>query len=63
VIMYVSEVYMNEVWRARSGIVARGRAWSSPVPATRIRPLIRGSAWKRCLTRARRKGGSTRWPA
>ena len=26
-------------------------------------PLMRGSAWKRCPTRAHRKGGSTRWPA
>ena len=26
---------MNEVWHARNGIVARGRAWSNPVPAVR----------------------------
>jgi len=24
---------------------------------------VRGSGWKRCPTRAHRKGGSTRWPA
>ena len=54
---------MNEVWHARNGIVRWGRAWSSPVPAARIWPRGRGSGWKRCLTRARRGGGSIRWPA
>jgi hypothetical protein len=54
---------MNEVWHARGGIVARRRARSSPVPAARTWPRGRGSGRKRCLTRARRKGGSTRWPA
>jgi hypothetical protein len=34
---------MNEVWRARSGIVARGCAWSSPVLAARIWPPMLGS--------------------
>ena len=45
---------MNEVWRARSGIVARWvRAWSSPARTARIWLLVRGSGWKRCRTRAR----------
>ena len=30
------------------------RGWSSPVPAARIWPPLRGSAWRRCLTHARR---------
>ena len=46
-------------WHCRAWV----RAWSSPVPAARIWPPVRGSGWRRCLTRARRKGGSTRWPA
>jgi hypothetical protein len=39
------------------------RAWLSPVLTARIWPRGRGSGWKRGLTRARRKGGSTRCPA
>jgi len=39
------------------------RAWSSPVLTGRIWPLVRGSGWRRCRARARRGGGSTRWPA
>ena len=55
---------MNEVWHARSGICpAWLRARSNPVLTARIWPKARGSAWKRCPTRAHGKGGSTRWPA
>ena len=39
------------------------RAWSSPVLTGRIWLPVRGSGWRRCPTRARRKGGSIRWPA
>ena len=41
---------MNEVWRARSGIAAQVRTWSSPVRAAITWPPVRGSGWKRCLT-------------
>jgi len=54
---------MNEVWHARSGIVALGRARSSPVSAGRAWPPARDSGWKRCLTRARRGAVFIRWHA
>ena len=47
---------MNEVWHARGGIVARGRAWSNPVPAARSWPRARGSGWRRRLTCAPQRG-------
>jgi hypothetical protein len=55
---------VNEVWHARRWHCrAWVRAWSSPVPAARIWLRMPGGGCGRCLTRARRKGGSTRWPA
>jgi hypothetical protein len=44
VIMLVFEVYVNEVWHARNGIVARGGARSNLALTVRIWPLVRGSA-------------------
>ena len=51
---------MNEVRRACPQWHCRAlvRAWSSPVLTARIWPPARGSAWRRCLTRAHGKGGS-----
>ena len=46
---------MNEVWHAQWHC----HALSSPVLAAIICWLVRGSGWRRCLTRALR-GGSTR---
>ena len=41
---------MNEVWRARSGIVARWCARGRVRPGGRTWPRVRGSGWKRCRT-------------
>ena len=54
---------MNEVWRARNGIVARGGARGRVRSGRGDVPRGRGSGWRRCRIRARRRGGSTRWPA
>ena len=56
--------HLNEVWHARSVIVARGRA-RGRVRSRRPRPGRGsvGAAGSAALTRAPRKGGSTRWPA
>jgi hypothetical protein len=57
-IMWVSEVCVNEAWHAPQW---HCRAWARAVesgPGGQELRAERGSGWKRCLTRAHRKGES-----
>jgi hypothetical protein len=54
---------MNEVWRARVALSRVGARVVESGPGGENLAASTWRRWKRCRTRARHKGGSTRWPA